>query len=397
MSKLDQILEVCLQAIERGDTIETIVSRYPQFADELRPILEAAVSMKNKNLFEVPSDVVRRNRAKLFQQAAEMREGRVKRGSQGVWFIAFRRALVTLIVLAFVFASGTGLVRAASSTLPGDQLYPVKRTWEDILVFVTLGSQHRETLELEQENERLGELRELFEARRSASVDFSGLVTTQNSNQWSVSGINVLITSQTQLPQEIVSIGTGIRVVGHAQDGVVQADSIALISLNAIDTNQAVSSNTNAGQTATPVVANNAIPTPEPKATAVVVQPAAATSFKGIVQSMDGNVWIINGVRVNVSMADISGRLADGVVAKVEGYFDQNGVFIAKRIELPENKSGDKNSNGGDDVLPSSTATHQNYQNENDHNENDHVTETPEKQNEDHNNEHVTETPEPQH
>jgi hypothetical protein len=34
------------------------------------------------------------------------------------------------------FVSGTGLVRAAT-TLPGDNLYPVKRTWEDVLVLLT--------------------------------------------------------------------------------------------------------------------------------------------------------------------------------------------------------------------------------------------------------------------
>ncbi len=257
---------------------------------------------------------------------------------------------------------------------------------------ITFDPQQREILELEQENKRLDELQNIFEEGRSVPVDFSGLVTVQNAGHWSVSGINVLITSQTHLPQAVLSVGTGIQVVGYAQNGIVQAESITLISLNEIDANQDISSNAGLVQTPTLVDPNNSNLTPEPKATVFAAQPSATTSFKGIVQSMGGNVWIINGVQVNVSMAEVSGRLADGVVAKVEGYFDQSGVFIAKRIELPENKSGGDNSNGGEDVLSGSTPTYQN-----DHNENNHVTETPEKQHEDHNEVHVTETPEPQH
>jgi len=163
MSKMDQILETCLQAIERGDAIETVLFRYSEFADELRPILEAAVSAKNKAMFTVPPEIVRRNRAKLLQHAAEMRESHRKRSPLAIWSVPLRRIVVTLTVLAVVFASGTGLVRAASMTLPGDNLYPVKRTWEDVLILITFNSQKREFLELEQENERLEEMQELFE------------------------------------------------------------------------------------------------------------------------------------------------------------------------------------------------------------------------------------------
>ena len=234
MSNIDQILEDCLQAIEGGDTLETVVVRYPEFAHELRPILETVIRAKNKNILVVSSDLAQRNRAKLLQHAAEMREGRVNRGSQNLWFVSLRRVLVTFVVLTIVFAGGTSLVSASSSTVPGDRLYAVKRSWENVLVFVTIDPQQREILELEQENERLEELQELFEEGRSAPVDFSGLVTSQNAGQWSVSGINVLILPQTRLPQAAILAGTGIRVVGRAQSGFVQADFIELISLNEI-------------------------------------------------------------------------------------------------------------------------------------------------------------------
>jgi hypothetical protein len=310
-----------------------------------------------------------------------------------------------LIVLTVVFASGTSLVRASSSTVPGDRLYAVKRTWEDILVFSTFDTQQREVLELEQENERLEELLEIFEEGRSVQVDFSGLVTTQNADQWSISGINVLISSQTRLPQDPILVGTGVHVVGHAQHGFVQAESIALISLNEITDMNVVSSTSMPepnespipayvdNSDATPEVeATESVSIPEPEATAVVVNPVVTvkpfeprnSSFKGIVQSMGGNIWIINGVQVNVDKAEISGAAAVGVVAKVEGYFDEAGIFIAKRIELPENNSNDDAS-----VITSSSATPDSqYGGNDDHADDNH---------EDDNHDQITETPEPEH
>jgi hypothetical protein len=55
-----------------------------------------------------------------------------------------RRVLVSLAVIVALFVSSTGLVRAATTTLPGDNLYPVKRTWEGVLVLFTFDIQARQ-------------------------------------------------------------------------------------------------------------------------------------------------------------------------------------------------------------------------------------------------------------
>src|SRR5688500_5463942 len=186
MNNLYEALEICLQDIEQGAEIETVLFGYPDLADELRPILEASVTAKDMPVLDPSAEVVRRNRAKLLQHAAEMREAKVQPVSSRTWFASFRRVAVTLVVVAILFASGTGLVRAASTTLPGDNLYPVKRTWEDVLLLFTLNGQQREALEVEHENKRLEELNELFAKGRTAEVDFAGLVMLQNGNEWRV-------------------------------------------------------------------------------------------------------------------------------------------------------------------------------------------------------------------
>lgn len=230
MNKLYNVLELCLQEIEQGADIDTVLFHYPDFADELRPILEASLDAKSMAAPAPSAEVVRRNRAKALQQAAQMREARVK-SSQRIWFASLRRVTVTLTVVAALFVSGTNLVRAASTTLPGDNLYPVKRTWEDVLLLFTFNLQEREALEVEHENERLHEVRELFAEGRSEDVEFGGLVTSQNGNEWVVSpGITVLVSTQTELRAGPIFVGSAVRVEGETRsDGMVLAERIEVL------------------------------------------------------------------------------------------------------------------------------------------------------------------------
>jgi len=409
VNNLYDILDICLREMEHGVDVEKILARYPELAKELRPILLASAKAKQLAVPGPLVDVARRNRAKLLQHAAEMREGKVKRKSYDVWFPSLRRLAVTLIVLIVVFAGGTSLVRASSGTVPGDRLYPVKRTWENVLVFFTTDSQKREFLEFEQGNERLEELHELFEQGRSAPVDFVGVIASQSANQWLISGINVLISPQTKLVQEPILIGAEVHVIGRAQTEFVQADSIELISLNEVLSTPENSSMSDHEKNLTPTPSSTSDPNiisegettasnsnqqlkatestsnQELEATLIVkpvetVKPSVSLpkSFKGIVQSMNGNVWIINGVQVNVRNAEISGSSAIGVMAKVEGYFDQAGIFIAKRIELPEDNSS-VDSGGVSEASPTPTPR-SHYDDHEGDDEHDHITETPEPQ-----------------
>jgi hypothetical protein len=234
MTKLYDALEICLREIERGASIETALLRYPDLADELRPILEASVDAANIAA-PLPSEtVVQRNRAKVLQRAAQMREAKAK-SSQRTWFVSLRRLVVTVVVLLVLSVSGTGLVRASSATVPGDNLYPVKRTWENMLVAFTFNLQQRDALEVEHENERLQELQELFAEGRSAKVDFNGSITGQNGNLWVVSNISVMISDQTELRGQGISVGSAVRVKGTTQgnNNVVLAEQIELLPAGA--------------------------------------------------------------------------------------------------------------------------------------------------------------------
>jgi hypothetical protein len=231
MNDLYEILEICLQDIERGESIETVLFRYPEYAAELRPILEGSVNARSMAIMAPSAEVVRRNRAKVLQHAAQMREAKSKSSSRRMWFASLRWGAVTLAVVAMLFVSGTGLVSAASTTLPGDNLYPVKRTWEDVVLMLTFNLRDREALEIEHENNRLHEVRELFVAKRPAEVEFSGVATGQNGNEWIIAGIRVLISDQTEVRDGPLTVGNAVRVKGQTQgDGVVLAERVRLLA-----------------------------------------------------------------------------------------------------------------------------------------------------------------------
>ncbi|HEY5729806.1 MAG TPA: DUF5667 domain-containing protein, partial [Anaerolineales bacterium] len=229
MNRLYETLEICLNEIEQGAGVDAVLLRYPAHADELRPILETSMQAKTMAVPEPSEEVVQRNRAKLLQHAAQMRESKIAPVSRRIWSAPLRRALITLMMVTLLFVSGTGLVRASSKTLPGDDLYSVKRTWENLLVFFTFDVDERDTLELEHENERLEELRELIAQGRSAKVDFAGDVTRQNGTEWRVSGITVIISPETRLPAQQVGVGAAVRVRGQVQGSSVAAAQIELL------------------------------------------------------------------------------------------------------------------------------------------------------------------------
>lgn len=222
-------LEVCLQALETGADIESVLKRYPHMADELRPILEISLQAKSLATASVPEDAMQRGRARVLQHAARMRES--ARSPHRPIFSLPRLAASLVLALIFILG-GTGLVRASNGALPGDNLYPIKRTWEDMRLLLVFNPEGREELEDEFKQKRLYEINELLAEGRHVRITFAGLVTEQNGEQWVVAGIPVRITPDSKLPVEPVTVGASILVEGRTNaQGFVEADRIEILKL----------------------------------------------------------------------------------------------------------------------------------------------------------------------
>jgi hypothetical protein len=350
-----EVLENSLQALEQGQDLDSILARYPDLARELRPILEASLLARTSGGAPVPSDVQRRGRARLLQRAAELRETRSPKRRVLIPF--FPRLAITLGIVGALALSSTGLVNASGSALPGDQLYPVKRTWEDVRLLLVFNSQERDLLESQYEQERIDEIDELLTKGRTASIIFSGLVAKQQDGRWLVSGIPVEVTASTRLPADGIPDGAPVMVTGMTRsDGAVEAQEIQLLQAgvplpplepsdndedhNNEDHGKPEDSHVPPARTA---VSTRGTPAPESSQTR---GDNKSYEFTGVVGSMQGNAWTINGQTVSVEQAQIKGNVKVGSMVKFEGYYDSSGRFVVTKIEV--NSGGSGGASGGD-------------------------------------------------
>jgi hypothetical protein len=158
MNEFDNILDECLQRLLEGDSVEACLSRYPEHAAELEPLLRTASrTLKATDIRPRPEF---RDRARYQFQTA-MREMPVKE-SRG-FLAVFKPALVTVIMLAIVLLAGGGVVAAAGNSLPGSPLYSVKLATESVRLALAPSALGKAALNAQFANERIHEIIKLAE------------------------------------------------------------------------------------------------------------------------------------------------------------------------------------------------------------------------------------------
>lgn len=381
--KLFDALETCLQILEKGETIDSALARFPDLAEELRPIIEASLHAQTLAVADIPGDVQRRGRARLLQHASQMREAK-RAPRRRTWLFSFRPVAVTLMLVVF-FLSSTGLVRASNGALPGDNLYPVKRTWENVtLAFAP--TQKRDQLKLTYETERVEEINELFTEGRSETVSFLGYVNQQAEDQWTVAGIRVVIDANTVLPTTPVSVGAAVMVTGRTDaQGSIVAQTIVSVAPGSIvpeiesedhEDKSHGNQNDDRGEgnqnQSNDEHGNSNSSSGDDSGNSNGGEDKSKSKLEGILQTVSGTLWIVNGQNVDVSSAEIVGTAIPGAQVTVEGYYNAQGVFIATKITFTTGGSGSSDdSNSSDDNSDDNHDDDSSNDNKNDNNIND--------------------------
>jgi len=344
--KLIEAFEVCVSELEAGADLDSVLKLYPDMTVELRPLLETVDRALLMSVSEVPQEVVNRGRTKLLGHAATMRKAAVKPRKSG---LVIQRWAVSLLLALVFFLGGTGVVNASSATLPGDNLYPVKRAWEEVRLLFERSPSRREALESEYEQERLDEIGELLADGREETISFSGIVTAQNESYWVVSDVPVQVDASTRLPVEAISVGAPVTVVGRTNaQGFILAERVSLLE---------------PGASLPPLESEELEKHREENSSDEVESEKPRTyKFQGVVTSQQGNIWYINSQRVNVLHAEIKGEITTGDFVEFEGYYDDNREFMVTKIELKsyrqslseneksnDNSNEDSGNNNGDD------------------------------------------------
>jgi hypothetical protein len=290
--RLDTILVDALAALESGETVEQILGRYPAEADQLRPMLRAAVRLTSHGqaVRRAAPSAQARSRAAFLARAAGYRP----RPAPAVFLtrlVSSRVALSFLTVLVVVAAIGGTVIGASAASLPGDPLYGVKRSVENVQLSLTFDPARRVSLEESYGQRRTEEVKAVQAVKRSVPVEFAGAVQVISATEWTIGGLTVQVNTDTVIdgnPQ----VNDLVEVTGHTlPDGGIVAERIE----------------------------------------------SEGVDLTGIVEAMDSHVWSIGGQQVLVTRETrITGtaRLGARVEAHARRFAD--GTLFALKIEFDD-------------------------------------------------------------
>ncbi len=399
--RLEDALEVCLQALQDGADLEACLALYPDLAEDLRPLLEAALEAQTTPSLPTAA-AISRSRARFLTRAGALRARRSGRLSAllPLFQQTLRPALAGVVLVVLGFLLGTRLMSAAAAALPGDALYPLKRAQETVRISLARDPVEKRQVEEETNRRRAEEILALLDEGEVREVVFEGLVEAQQPGQWRVAGIPVILQADTEVVGK-VQVGHVARVKGQTRpDRTVLARRIWLHSYTLMGLLQQMDDqgwtvegtrllarpDTQAGhdlRVGLPVIAlvetdeegtayalailplpmgtPTETETPEPEPTPLTPTPTPppptptpeavhveGIEFTGRVDSIGSSTWVIDGVTVRItSQTEIKDpNIQVGDTVKVYAVRLPSGEVIAEEIELAEDRSG---PGGGED------------------------------------------------
>lgn len=140
--KIEKVFNRCLKLMERGYSARYCLEKYSSYRDELEEYFNIIVNLKNIGDTKPEIKNSQNMLEKIYNSAANPEETSgtgIKNGTAAYRHIRRRSFLKPAIVFATVFVlvifSFTGTIYASMGSLPGENLYPVKRTAENIQLF----------------------------------------------------------------------------------------------------------------------------------------------------------------------------------------------------------------------------------------------------------------------
>ncbi len=176
--EFNEALQSCLDLIRGGrESIDSVVARYPEYGDELQAQLEIAMWLSSASTALDPSPgFVSASRRKLVSRIQLENQPIIVApltwGERLQNFLSIQQvapiAFVFVLMLA-LFVSGT-VVSASQKALPGDDLYSVKLTLEQIALATSLDEKNDAELQIQYVENRLTEVQALIIEERYEEI-----------------------------------------------------------------------------------------------------------------------------------------------------------------------------------------------------------------------------------
>ena len=151
--EFDNVLDECLERLlVKGDTIAQCLQSFPKHADELKPLLEAALVTKRASAIQPRPEF--RDRAR-YQFNAALQEVSQRGRLSLIWLPGWATAVALVLGLLLI---GGGTIGAAGYSMPDSLLYPIKLATEQVQVALTLSDTAKAELEASFADRRVTEI-----------------------------------------------------------------------------------------------------------------------------------------------------------------------------------------------------------------------------------------------
>jgi hypothetical protein len=163
--EFDNILNECMERVMRGEDIQSCLARYPEYADDLEPLLKTVFDAKQA-VDIGPRPEFRQRAAYEFQTA--IRNMPVKESRGFSWRLSW---VMPVAIVLVVLAAGSGTVVAANNSLPDQPLYKVKKATEAVQIAFTPSDMGKAELYAKFADRRVEEIVKLADKGEAKQID----------------------------------------------------------------------------------------------------------------------------------------------------------------------------------------------------------------------------------
>ncbi len=161
--QFDDVLNECLEKLlVKGETVDQCLARHPELAETLKPLLQTAASAKA--VINIEPDAGFRAKARYEFCSAVQETAAKKSHPVPFWRLRWTTAVATVLILLL---AGSGMVAAASNSMPDGPLYPVKLAVEQLQLSLTSSPLDKAELYAKLSDRRVAEI--IYLARKGKS------------------------------------------------------------------------------------------------------------------------------------------------------------------------------------------------------------------------------------
>ena len=169
----NEVFDICHNLVVSGkETINSALALYPEYADKLRPELEAAFWLHSqRNIAQIRSGYLSASRKRLVDQIKQ--EDQITAAAKMPFFglrLSVPRLVLTAIFILLSVFMFQGSAQAVSASLPGESLYNWKLAAEDVQLSLAMNDAAEADLRISFADKRAKETETLLDQGRYEDV-----------------------------------------------------------------------------------------------------------------------------------------------------------------------------------------------------------------------------------